>query len=234
MTAPSFTSCDVEIFDLRALQTDPAPHTRVRHGKTVQRDPSMVVGITLHQTACHFGVAKYQAMAAGGDKEAAQRRRALNIAAHAVAFREGWVVLPHKLTSYVYHANGLNGPTLGFEVEGIYAGLEDDPDTAPREDRLTTWGPRPPDKVDERTVVTARMGLLKLVSEGAREGMDLRYLYGHRQSSATRRADPGEGLWKAIVPWAEQQLGLKADLTRTLDNGRPIPRAWSGIGHDPY
>lgn len=219
----------VEVLDWRGLRPDPPPLVRgkrrhlVRAGHVVRRDPRTVVGVTLHQTATRYGPA---------DDRERRLRRALDTPYHALAYREGAVVLTQPLDWYSWHGNGLNESSLGLAIEGLYSGLADDPSTTPREDLRTTWG-GPPDDVTELVVTTAREALRVLVELGRAEGMPLRYIWAHRQSSATRRSDPGQEPWQRVVlEYAVPVLGLEVQPSRTWRDGRPIPREWGGAG--PY
>lgn len=224
----------VKVYDLTHLQKTRAPKTRVRKGRTVKRDPGVVTGIVLHQTAVKFGVADYQIRQAGGDRSEAKRRRSLNVAGHAVVFRAGWVCLAHPVLSYVHHAGPLNTTTVGLEVEGVYPGLLDDPNTTPREDLLTLWKHKKPDKLDAITIAAARRAVVELKEQVAKAGGHLRYIYAHRQSSWSRRSDPGEALWKEVGEWAVSTLGMKALRDQTFGTGKPIPKEWSVYGVGKY
>lgn len=217
------------ILDLRDEQTNPPRSLRgaaissVRRGKVLTRPPSAVDGVCLHQTAVSYG-------GQGRDRY----RRALHVATHALAFKDGVGVLSAPPAWWMSGAGPLNRRGVHLEVEGLYSGLLDDPTTAPREDLETTWQGREPDELTETTIETARATLRALVEDTREWGADLRYLYAHRQSSATRRSDPGEALWRALVPWAERELGLVARTGFTLGNGRPIPKAWDERGVVAY
>jgi hypothetical protein len=225
----------VSFYDLRSQRIASRPKVKMLRGKPVLRDPAKVRGVTLHQTAAVYGVTARQIKAAGGDRELALARRASKVACHAMAFRSGIVVAATPLLWHVNHANGLNEEDLGLEIEGLYAGLDDDPDTYPRrEDLETTAGARAPCMLDERTIAAAREALAWLVSAAALEGMRITHVHAHRQSSPTRRADPGQGLWREVGLWAVRELGLVAEPGRVWQAkrgpGRPIPAAWGGVG----
>jgi hypothetical protein len=219
----------VEILDWRARH-DGRTKVSMRGGRVLERDPLAIDSVTLHQTACEFGPAH--------DREK-RLARALRIGAHATAFREGVGVLAMPLRWQGIHANALNATSIGLEVEGLYAGLRDDPSTAPREDLRTTWG-GPPLEVTELVVETARALLTRIVELAAAESVELRYVRAHRQASGTRRSDPGEGLWRAVaLEHAVARLGLRVEPDRTWDSkasgrGRPIPEAWGGRAGAPY
>tara|TARA_B100000287_G_scaffold300499_1_gene283647 strand:- start:17 stop:925 length:909 start_codon:yes stop_codon:yes gene_type:complete len=216
----------ITILDLRSEQTDPAPKSKVVGGRTVKRAPHTITGITLHQTACTYGVSQQQIDAAGGDRELALHRRALNVACHAMAFRDGTVVVANELESYIYHGNGLNAASLGCEVAGIYPGKVNEPEK-------TTWGGEPTE-LTELTIATAREAVRTLVEMGRAQGMAIDYLYGHRQASSSRRADPGEGLWRSVALWAQSELGLKLAQNITLGDGYTIPKEWDPNGVGSY
>ena len=217
----------VEPLDLRHEQTDPAPKSKVINGKTVLRAPHTVTGIVLHQTACTYGVSQQQIQAAGGDRDLALHRRALNVACHAMAFMDGCLVLTNDVESYIYHGNSFNSYTLGLEVEGRYPGLDNEPDK-------TTWG-GDPTPLTEKTITAAREGIRKLVEMGRLAGMPITDIFAHRQSSATRRSDPGEALWRAVVlDYAVPVLGLIPHQGVTLSDGMPVPKEWDPNGVGSY
>lgn len=223
------------ILDLRSKQTNP-PRDGVaacaldRHGKWVIRDPRKVTGVTLHQTACLFGKAPDQPD---------RFHRALNVHAHVTAFgREQVVAVAYPLLAYVYHGNGFNSEDVGLETEGRFPGLLDDPATVEREDLLSSWGGKA-DPVSAADVETVCFALRWIVGELRALGATPRYLHAHRQSSGTRRSDPGQGLWTPVVNFARKELGLVTQNERTLiahdkqgrpSPGRPIPKQWDPVG----
>lgn len=218
----------IPITDLRAQQRSTAGIHELQRDKAVVRDPKDVIGITLHQTACVFGVSEAQAKRAGGDVIAARRARALNVRCHALAFRDTavGVVLPNPLLWLVQHGNGLSPTTLGLEAECHVEGVDGDLKTFPGKD-LTKRA-----AVTDQLIETTREAFRILVELAAKEGAVIRFVYAHRQSSPTRRADPCERLWKAcVLEYAVPRLGLQTapdDVwkTRTGGFGRPIPEAW--------
>jgi hypothetical protein len=230
----------IPLVDVRHRQVEGHRKTRLdRRGITVQREPRAITGIVIHQTAVRYGVSDAQLDAAGGDRTLALARRGLEVACHAIAFRDGFFAAVHKLTSYVHHGNAFNAFTLGLEIDGRYPGLRDDPSTTPkREDLETVWGGEP-DGVTSTIVDCARAALRWLVEEGRRSGMPLTNIYAHRQSSTKRRSDPGQELWERVVlEYAVPELGLRTHPLLSIGNGktrgRPIPRAWDPTGQGPY
>jgi hypothetical protein len=228
----------VLFYDLRSEQdyTYPNGARKVKlaaPGVPVMRKAEDVTTIVVHQTAVEFGVSSRAVDAAGGDVELARARRALDVACHAMAFRQGYYVAAHPLLAYVNHGNRFNATSLGLEIDGRYPGLEDDPSTAAREDLQTTWG-GDPSELTEATIKAARAALRWLVEEARAAGCPIQYVVAHRQSSDSRRSDPGQGIWREVVlKYAVAELGLIAKRESPWREGRPIPVEWDpdGIGN---
>lgn len=231
---------EATFYDLRAKQdyVYPGGKRKVRtvdrqHSVPFMRDPKTVDAIVIHQTACEFGVSRAMAKRFG-NVETARAHRALDVACHALAFRNGYFVAAHDLRVYVNHGNRLNARSLGLEIEGRYPGLMDDPDTVAREDLRTTWGGEPTVLTD-KTVETARAALKWLVEEGRKYGMPIKYIFAHRQSSDHRRSDPGEELWKRVVlDYAVAELGLETMPETRWRQGYSIPKEWDPDGKGKY
>lgn len=203
----------VDFYDLRDEQVYPIPKSRVRQGKTVMRKPSEVNGITIHQMGIVFGISDAQLKASNGNYNLAKARRFLNVPAHANVSMDGFWMIHSPLEAYLSHANGLNGSTLGLEIEGLYEGRE-------VRNELTA-----------QTEEAARIALKYLVDEGRKMGMPIDFIYAHRQSSATRRADPGAEIWQKIVlGYAIPELGLQVKNSYINGDGRAIPKEWDPIG----
>lgn len=224
----------IKHIDLRAEQKNPPPTKLVKEkptnivklarGKVVERDPRIVTGIGIHQTACVFG-----------PKDIDRRnRRALNVPCHALAFRDGTFVTAFPMKWYVYHGNSLNEFTYGLECEGQYPGLPDDPTTPKREDEQTTWGGDPTPLTD-LAIETFRAALKHLYEEGLSLGSPLRYVWAHRQANGVKASDPGYGIWKHVVlDYAVAQLGLKTQPEKFWRDGRTVPPQWDPKGVGKY
>lgn len=233
------TSAAVHI-DLRHEQQNPPALPKQKHlirgGRVVERDPLTITGIVIHQAACVFGVTPRDVRLASGDRRLATARRSLGVACHALAF-DGYFATPNPLRWFVWHGNALNAHTLGLEVQGRYPGLLDDPRTAPNEAVRTTWGGAP-QSLAQDTLDAAKAALAWLIAEGRREGMFLRrepVLYAHRQSSDTRRSDPGQAIWQSLVlDYAVPVLGCVTDPKFTVGDGRPVPIEWDPAGVGRY
>lgn len=220
------------IIDLTHLQTDPPKvyrkFKRINEkgcvmrstkpgGTVVRRDPSQVTGITIHQTACEFGASKALLKEAGGDLDKARHLRALGVACHVLAFNCGHVVHSAPFSWYVQHGNRFNSHTCGIEIEGRYNGL---------------WKG---DQVTNDTLEAACAALKYMVEEGRKMGMPIEWIYAHRQSSATRRGDPGAELWtRCVLMYAVPILGLKTDPGLTVGKGRPVPISWDANGKGKF
>jgi hypothetical protein len=205
---------EIEILDLSAEQPNPAKpfngkfhHKRDRHGRIVMRDPSTVDAIVVHQTACKFGPAS---------DPVKKHRRALNVSAHCTAFQDGTVVIGHPLLAYVFHGNLLNARSIGLECEGIFPGV-----MIPGHEMISDLA------------LAAYTTAMRILVEQARAlGCPIKYVLDHRQSSASRRSDPGEEIHRKVVrEFAVNGLGLKTQVDLVVGDGRAIPRAWDPDGH---
>ena len=225
----------IKHIDLCAEQKNPPP-TKLVQGKptnivklaakkVVERDPRIVTGIGIHQTACVFGPS--------GDIDR-RNRRALNVPCHALAFRDGTFVTAFPMNWYVYHGNALNEFTYGLECEGQYPGLPDDPTTPKREDEQTTWG-GDPTPLDDLAIETFRAALKHLYEEGLKLGSPLQYVWAHRQANGVKVSDPGYGIWKHVVlDYAVAKLGLKTQPEKFWRDGKPVPPQWDPKGVGKY
>ena len=210
------------IVDLTSEQVDPPqfdpPKHRIVKGKVLARKPNGIDGIVIHQTAVNFGFSPLALKQAGGNKELAEHRRALNVAAHVTAFSTGKAVVANPLLWYVYNANEFNKRILGLEIEGSYPGL-------------LKSATKSSSSFDGEIVEAAKAGLAYLVTEGRKLGMPIKWIWAHRQSSVDRRADPGEEIWrKLVLAYAVPVLGLQTDPHYTIGDGRPVPKDWDPEG----
>lgn len=207
---------EIKYIDLRA-ERSPKPVRGIRKvkidrdGDAVIRQPADIDTIVIHQTACDFGAKKGQP----------RYRRALDVACHALAFKTGEAVLAAPLTWYVNHGNGYNAKSLGLEIEGHYRGVPGQKTKTPR------------DTLDPLTLETARKTLAWLVAKAREEGMPIREVRAHRQSSATRRDDPGWEIWLGLRP-TFRDLGLSVDPDEALSSGRPLPEEWDMYASADY
>jgi hypothetical protein len=186
---------------------------RARSTKTKvygHRPWSKVTGICLHQTACMMGE---------------RPERYENTGAHVVITRSGKVIWLHDLDSLVIHGHGWNAQTVGFEIDGLFAGVEGDPKTVwddPSTERHETGTTPTPAQLE-----AVRAAIRWVCHEVADKGGKVTALVAHRQSSDTRRNDPGSAIWKAVALPMHAELGLSdGGPGFKIGNGRPIPEAW--------
>jgi hypothetical protein len=173
--------------------------------RPVMRDPASIRLLVLHQMAVTFG----------REGRAFADRAAKTAYHYALSDDGGELALLKPWEVYANQAGRANRPSVGLGVEGTYPGTRD------RRHR-------------KHTVVTPLLELgLRRAMEEALADLDLDALVSHRQSSANRRADPGEELWTAGADIA-RALGLRVDLTTTWGDGRPIPAIWGGPTGVPY
>lgn len=214
------TADDFEIFmlDRRVFHT---PMLRVngrpREYTPMLRSWSSISGVTLHQTACDMGerVERYD-----------------TIGAHFSVLRSGRVIWHADLDRTVYHGNGWNARCIGIEVNGLYAGLEDDPDTALDEAMRTTWDDpstptrEQPMQVTPRAMRSTRQLVRWIRIQVARRGGRLGVLGAHRQSSRDRRNDPGEAIWQQVALPLHAELGMTDGGVGFEIGGYAVPEAW--------
>lgn len=170
-----------------------------------------VTGICLHQTACNLGerVERYD-----------------TVGAHLAVTRAGKVIWLHDWDRRVCHGNGWNNGTVGIEIDGLYAGVEgdpstvwDDPSTPTREQGMVLTA-------ETINAVKAAIRWIKADVERA-SGKVVNALVAHRQSSASRRNDPGSAIWKQIALPLHAELHMSdGGIGFKLDDGYPIPEAW--------
>lgn len=225
LPAGSLSAPQVPFIDLRHLQKDPHPKSKTLNNRTVRRAVSAVTGVTIHQTAVKFSVTKAQIERAGGDRRLALAKRALGVACHAMSFHDGFFVAAAPLDWYIYHGNGFNAFELGLEIDGLYSGLEGG----------RTWSGDPATEITNESIAAAREALRWLVESGREMGMPIEWIHAHRQSSADRRSDPGETLWREVVlDYAKPVLKLKTRPADVLRDGRPVPVEWDPEGIGKY
>ena len=183
-----------------------------------KRDWSKVTGICLHQTACVLGE---------------RPARWDTVGAHAGVTRSGQIILLHDFDKLVVHGNGWNAQTVGIEIDGLYAGLEDDPKTVVNEATRTTWDD-PTTAVHEKpliltseTVEAVSQLIRYICAEVEKHSGKIKALVAHRQASATRENDPGEAIWKKVALPMSKELGLHdGGPGFKIGNGYAIPEQW--------
>jgi hypothetical protein len=206
------------LLDLRHEQTEKNRRDacEYRRGALLVRDPRTITGVTLHQTACWFGLKDYQILASKGDVELARHRRFLDVNAHITAGRHGKSVLAHDLTTYVNHGDLLNPTDVGLENEGLYD-AEGNP--------INT-----PNGVDIGEIIEASRAALTYIVESL---PNVRYVHGHRQArrapKAAKTSCPGARFFLEVgVQHGVRKLGLQIEPDRTWGSGHTLPKSWYG------
>ena len=170
-----------------------------------------ITGITWHQTAVQMGErpGRYDSMGA-----------------HIAITQQGKVIWVHDFDKIVYHANGFNNRTIGIEVVGAFPGITGDLS------RRSFWRPkeRPnmrPTKLTDECVQACHDTSKWIVEMVKRHGGKLKFMLAHRQSSGTRRNDPGEEIWqRCVMPMMKKYKLTHGGKSFKIDKGRPIPENW--------
>lgn len=177
--------------------------------KVGRRSIKKLTGICLHQTACVLGE---------------RPERWDTVGAHFGITRSGAVMWLHDFDHLVAAANGWNDGTVSIEVDGLFAGDErdpasvwDDPSTKKRE-----LGMEPtPEQIH------ALQQLIRWIHDKAAAlGANIRVLVAHRQSSKSRRDDPGSAVWRRGALPMMAELGLSDGGVGFVLGGYPIPECW--------
>ena len=174
------------------------------------RDWDGVTGICLHQTATVLGE---------------NPDRWASLGAHIGVTRAGKILWVHDFDRIIYHGNGWNTRTVGIEIDGRYCGVEGD--------ERTFWRPKEnpevmPQKLTPETVEAAKKTIRWVHQVVANNGGQIRFLVAHRQSSESRRSDPGSAIWQEIALPISAELSLNdGGQGFKIGAGYPIPEAWN-------
>lgn len=177
------------------------------------RSWDQIKGVTLHQTGCEM---PKRPMGWG------------RVNAHYGITQEGLAILINGPLDMIWHAQGLSKSTIGVEIEGNYCGIESNPHTL--------WEPGGgPHNVNDLMLDAAEVVFDDILRQFTDAGQRWDLVYGHRQSSKNRRADPGQEIWRKIgEPWS-RRLALSRYLPKkSFGKGRPIPKAWDPDGKGAY
>jgi len=140
---------------------------------------------------------------------------------HWVGLLNGDILWNNPITRYTYHGNGGNGPLVGVSLEGDYPGLEKN-----RKKKHNGY--------DAFTIETGRATLRLAVTHSRDAGAPIEALFAHRQYSAGRLGDPGEGWWKEIGLPIAKELHLQIRYNFKHGSGNKIPREWDEHGLVDY
>ena len=139
-------------------------------------------------------------------------RRYLKVTSHFVVLANGTVVQLHPLSARLSSSHGFNGRSVAIEFVGNFPSVDG-----------KWWEPGKfgADRVTPEQIEAGRELLRELKTAG------VRYVFAHRQSSASRGNDPGPDLWAGVGEWALERLGFSdGGPGYAIDTGRPIPDAW--------
>jgi hypothetical protein len=144
--------------------------------------------------------------------------------AHVGFTQLGKWVLVNDFTDMIWHGQGLSKHTIGLEFSGNYCGIDGD--------LKTLWrGGGGPHEFNLAMHLAANDAFQFIVDEFEENNRRIECINAHRQSSATRRADPGSELWQNVAMVWAKRLGLKSydgGESYCLKKGKPIPKEWNG------
>lgn len=179
------------------------------------RPITAVKGPCLHQTACNLSASKDLA-------------RCDRVGAHFVVYPDGTVFWLHDVTRKIIHGNEWNSQTYGIEIDGLFAGVEGDPETV-WDDPSTPYREKAGSVTIEQVRATCQLIRWQHYCI-ARDGGQETVIVAHRQSSGSRRNDPGSKAWQSIALPMLQELKLsdggKGFVLAGKDGGYPIPQEW--------
>lgn len=201
------------VIDRRKFHT---PMLRDKNGKLQPYKPprrTKITGVCLHQTACDMG-------------ERVERYDTISI--HLVILRSGRMLWHCDFDRVLYGGNGWNERCIQIELVGLFAGVEDDPDSAQDESLRSTWDdPTTPTREQPQQVTEAQKRTLRMALRWLKLKVPtIAVVVSHRQASANRRNDPGETTWREAVA-VSAELGLHdGGPGFVIGDGLPIPEAW--------
>jgi len=119
----------------------------------------------------------------------------------------------------IWHAQGLSKNTIGVEIAGNYPGIMNRPETL--------WsGGGPACSLSPVMLQGADMIRNDIEFRFQEAGQVWEFLYAHRQSSDTRRADPGEEIWKQIALRWSRLSGCVIQPQYKRGTGQELPSEW--------
>ncbi len=194
----------VQFFDRRKYASQ--AHGPNHEWPVTDRPLSSVTGVCLHQTACLLGenVPRYD-----------------NVGAHFAVTRMGKVIWLHDFDRKVAAANGWNNGTVSIEIDGLYAGVEGDPSTV--------WDdPSTPSRETAMVLTQETIHAVNALLEWIKGqlGPQMNVIVAHRQSSESRRNDPGSAIWKACALPMHAKLGCSDGGVGFKLDGYAIPAVW--------
>lgn len=198
----------LEVVDRRAFAIQ--AHGPKREWRVTDRKWSEVTGTCLHQTACILGENPARWDTAG---------------CHIGITRSGKIIWLHDFDREVAHANGFNSQTVGIEVDGLFAGIEGDPKTV--WDNPGTAVREVAQSPTDAQIESLKIAVRWIAAEvAAKSGVPMKALVAHRQSSDTRRNDPGSAIWAVAIELMKELKLSDGGPKFKIGDGLPIPEAW--------
>ncbi|MFV8755736.1 N-acetylmuramoyl-L-alanine amidase [Nannocystaceae bacterium ST9] len=139
-------------------------------------------------------------------------KRYLKVTAHFVVLADGTVLQLHPLAMKLWASDGFNCRSVSIEFVGNFKSSDG-----------KWWKPEEygANHVSVEQIEAGRELLRALKRVG------VRFVFAHRQSSASRGNDPGPDLWANVGEWAIERLGFSdGGPGYVVDAGHPIPDAW--------
>lgn len=136
---------------------------------------------------------------------------------HDKALLNGDVILSERATRYTHHGNGANAESIGLGLEGHFPGLVKD------------YKPGTYHDLDAFTIETFRAAMRLSVTKRREEGCPITEVEHHRQHSAQRLGDAGEGIHKEVVIPMAKELNLRIAYERTTGSGKVITSDWDPV-----
>ena len=167
------------------------------------RDPDSVDAVVLHQM---------------GFSRGSDPSRYDKVTAHYKILPDGAIVWSHEWGTRLPASNGFNGRSIAVEFAGNF------PKVARSQDRRDFWNPDKmgADQLTGPQIVSGQKLMRYLYDKG------IRFVFAHRQSSASRGIDPGPDIWANVGEFAIG-LGMSdGGPGFTVGDGRSIPDAWRG------
>lgn len=181
---------------------------------------SDVTGITLHQTGIFMN-------------DTPQRFHNLKAHVGILTLPKPTIVKVYPYNAYLWHANAFNKSDVGIEFNGCFAGIEGKITTAWRGGFRK--GKDKPDSITDSQIIAGRESIRIIMNTVEGRKGQIKYIHAHRQTSATRRSDPGSKCWNEVGIWAKKEFGLSdGGPDYTERDGRPIPRDWDPSYTAPY
>ena len=139
-------------------------------------------------------------------------QRYLKVTAHFVVLADGTVLQLHPMSARLNASDGFNGRSVAIEFVGNFKSVNG-----------KWWKPSEygADEVTFEQIEAGRELLRRLGRSG------VRFVFAHRQSSASRGNDPGPDLWAGVGQWAVERLGFSdGGPGYFIHQGHAIPDAW--------